>query len=63
MIATVETSEGRKLKDQRGLYMYGDGWSMVPDKNAPKRYSLEQMVKYWEGCLEYGNYVLRISPD
>jgi hypothetical protein len=60
---SIQTAEGKILRDQRGTFMYGPDWEITPSDSAPIRFSGAQMVKYWADCCHFGTYVLRISAN
>ncbi len=57
----IEASNGRILRDQRGTYMYGPGWELVPSDTAPIRFSFAEMLEYWLHCEQFGTYTFRIK--
>lgn len=60
---SIETTEGKILRDQRGTFLYGPGWEMTPSDSAPIRFNFAEMVDYWQQCCEFGAYALRISAN
>lgn len=64
-MATITTAEGKVLYDQRGVYLYDgrDGADVLihwPADDAPVIHTLPQMVRMWEACCAYGDYILRL---
>jgi len=58
---SIQTADGKMLRDQRGTYLYGPDWEITPSDSAPIRFNLAEMVDYWQQCCQFGDYVLRIS--
>jgi hypothetical protein len=64
-MARITTATGKILYDQRGGYFYdGRGGDDVliscPADDAPVIHSVPQMVRMWEACCAYGDYILHL---
>lgn len=64
-MTSITTAAGKILWDQRGVYLYdGRGGDEVliscPADNAPAIHSVPQMVRMWEACCDYGDYILHL---
>jgi hypothetical protein len=60
---SIQTADGKMLRDQRGTYLYGPDWEITPSDSAPIRFGLAEMVAYWADCCQFGDYVLWISAN
>jgi len=64
-MARITTAAGKILWDQRGVYLYdGRGGEEVmiscPSDTAPAIHTVPQMVRMWEACCDYGDYILHL---
>ena len=64
-MARITTAAGKILWDQRGVYLYdGRGGDEVliscPSDSSPAIHTVPQMVRMWEACCDYGDYILHL---